>query len=224
MLYCAPAPRVRRAHDTRRQTSSARDVHDYGWAGRPWATRLQVVLCARSSRRPRLARSTGSAAPAAIIPTIGSPPARRLAAEEATAAALSWRRPPCLTKKVDQYRVCRACSRCSCPLSLTTHRPVPYSCTRSPPLGSQHVAPRGPNSRGASVHQRVFLAGFFTPAQLAAVICGPSAAKIVLRLRLRPLQHRSCVVRREHFRTAPNTPNSAKTREFISFSFFFEQP
>ena len=121
-------------------------------------------------------------------------------------------------------RVCRACSRCSCPFPLTTHRPVPYSCTRSPPLGSQHVAPRGPNSRGASVHQRVFLAGFFTPAQLAAVICGPSAAKIVLRLRLRPLQHRSCVVRREHFRTAPNTPNSAKTREFISFSFFLHEP
>ena len=38
---------------------------------------------------------------------------------------------------------------------MTTHRPVPYSCTRSPPLGSQHVAPRGPNSRGASDNRNV---------------------------------------------------------------------
>ena len=56
---------------------------------------------------------------------------KRFAAEEAAAAALVAPRPPCITKKVAQSRLAaRVEGAAALSFPLTTHRPVPYSCTR----------------------------------------------------------------------------------------------
>ena len=66
--------------------------------------------------------------------------------------------------------------------------PCTTQCSRSSPIGSQQVALRRPNARAAADDQNVFLAGFFTLAWLAVVICPVLGATALHRLQIKTIR------------------------------------
>ena len=88
----------RAAHVAGRAPGIFAKVRSHRDAGQ-WPTREE---CASAAHSKPLSRTTcHGAASAAAIPAIGSPPARHLAVQQAL-LQLSWRRPPCSTKRVAQ--------------------------------------------------------------------------------------------------------------------------